>query len=306
MLNSVQVGKSALAWHLDTRTLRMLIAVAETASAVQAAARLNISASALSHQMKKAEADLRVTLFDRRGARIRLSATGEQLCVASRRIVSELEVAEDILERTRRGASGAVRVGGGPYPVHRLLIGKLSPHELCQINVMSRIKTFPLGRAVLEGELDLAFVGAGVAERGLVVTPLFRDDLVAVVARTHPLADMPCLAGQDYASHVYISYSRVVEDGLEDALLFRPTHAAPRHFMQAETTEAILDLVEAGLGFGILSRWSIPASRSALRIIPLLAGGASVVWSMIRRESERDANVIALEHRVLSLFGPPG
>lgn len=298
-----------MVWHLDTRTLRMLIAVAETTTGVQAASRLNISPSALSHQMKSAEATLRVALFDRRGPHLRLSATGEQLYAAALRIVAELEVAEDILERTRRGASGAVRVGGGAYPVQRLLLERLAPDVIAGLHVVSRTKAFPLARAVLDGELDLALVGARVSARGLAAVPLFADDLVAVLPVGHAFAGLPCLSGQRFEGETYISYSRVVEDGLEDELLFRPARVAPGRFMLAESVEAILDLVAAGVGFGILSRWAVSEGSPGVTTIPLLPGGARVTWTLVKREAERSPAVSAVRDAIvhgLGQGGPPG
>ncbi len=291
-----------MVWHLDTRILRMLVAVVEAPTAVLAADRLNISASALSHQMKKAEADLRVALFDRRGHRIRLTSAGDQLYDCAVRILAELDAAEERLERTRRGNTAAVRVSGGAYPVQKLLIPRLATADIGQIDFRSRTKAYPLSVALLGGEIDLAIVGARVTQRGLAAVPLFEDALVAVLPSDHPFAEGSCLGMLPFNDETYISYSRIVEDGLEDELLFRPTRAAPSRFVQAESTEAILDLVEAGLGFSILSQWSIPEQRPGLRTIPLVDGGARIVWTLAHRQSERNANVLAMRGRIVAAF----
>ncbi len=287
-----------LAWHLDTRILRMLVAVAEAPSAAHAAARLNISPSALSHQMRKAEADLRIALFDRRGHRAHLTPVGEQLYASAGKILAGLEEAESLLERCRRGDRAAVRLGGGAYPVQRLLIGQLPPGDLAQLNLVARTRASPLAQAVIEGELDLVLVGSRVTQRGLSTVRLFEDELVAVVPAGHYLAEASCLRGQAYGGETYVSYSRVIEEGLEDELLFRPTRTAPARFLLAESVEAILDMVAAGLGFSILSRWSIPEALPGLRAIPLVEGGAWIQWSLVHRDSERDLDVLALRDRI--------
>ena len=83
-----------MSWHLNTRMLRMLIAVADSPTAAQAASELNITPSALSHQMKQAEASLRVKLFERRSGRAKLTRVGEQVLASVRVIVAELDAAE--------------------------------------------------------------------------------------------------------------------------------------------------------------------------------------------------------------------
>ena len=65
--------------------------------------------------------------------------------------------------------------------------------------------------------------------------------------------------------------------------------------LNREEIEAILDLVAAGGGFTVLSRWSL---RPGLMAIPLTAAGTRARWSLLRRAAERDAEVLALADRV--------
>jgi LysR family transcriptional regulator for metE and metH len=295
-----------MSWHLDTRILRMLVAVAEAPSAARAAARLNITPSALSHQMRKAEADLRVVLFERRGSRVHLTLAAEQLCVAARAILARMEEAEGALERTRRGDRPTIRLGGGAYPVHRLLLGRVAPADLAQAAFVTRTRAYPPGQAVAEGELDLALVPSRALPRGAARVPLFEDALLGVVPAGHRLARARSLAEGPYATETYVSYSRVVEGGLDDDLLFRPNRSAPARFALAESVEAILDLVAAGQGFTILSAWSVPEGRPGLATLPLVPGGAAVGWSVVHREAERDAEVLAFRDRLVAALGPAG
>jgi LysR family transcriptional regulator for metE and metH len=291
-----------LAWQLDSRILRMLLAVAEAPNAAQAAQRLHITPSALSHQMRKAEADLRVTLFDRRGHRIQLTPLGQQLAASARLIVGELEEAERVLERTRRADRPAIRLGGSPYPVQRLLLPRLDPADLSRLDLVERTRSYPLDLAVAAGEVDLALWPSRSVQRGIRAVPLFEDELVAVVAAGHPLAAVPSLAQEEFERQTYVSYSLIVEQGLEDDLLFRPSRRAPGRFQLAETVQAMLDLVRAGLGFTILSRWAVP-EEPGLVALPLVEGGARIGWSLLHREAERDPDVLALCERVADALG---
>jgi len=272
----------------------MIVAVAETTTASQAAMRLNLTPSALSHQMKKAEAALRVVLFDRRGPRMQLTTAGQQVYAAGRVILAQLAEAEEILERTRHGNRPAVRLSGGAYPVQRLLIPRLGLEDLSQIDFVTRTRHFPLVEAVSEGEIDLALVCSRLNRPGIRHYPLFSDELVAVVHRSHSLAAFATLSTSTFEDATYVSYSRVVEEGLDDELLFRPTRRGPAHFVLAETVEAILDLVSAGVGFSILSRWALPDNLNAVVVLPLIEDGARVMWSIVRREHEKSAPTLSL------------
>lgn len=117
---------------------------------------------------------------------------------------------------------------------------------------------------------------------------------MAVVHRSHSLAAFATLSKSTFEDATYVSYSRVVEEGLDDELLFRPTRRGPAHFVLAETVEAILDLVSAGVGFSILSRWALPDNLNAVVVLPLIESGARVMWSIVRREHEKSAPTLSL------------
>ena len=64
---------------LELRHLRSLIAIAESDKLVSAAERVNLSQSALSHQIRDMEAHYEVSLFERTRHGLRFTAAGERL-----------------------------------------------------------------------------------------------------------------------------------------------------------------------------------------------------------------------------------
>ena len=74
--------------HLDLTALRSFVAVAESGGVTRAAGFLNLTQSAVSMQVKRLEDMLGVTLLDRAGRGVILSAEGEQLLGYARRILS--------------------------------------------------------------------------------------------------------------------------------------------------------------------------------------------------------------------------
>jgi len=74
--------------NLDVTTLRSFMAVADAGGVTRAAGFLHLTQSAVSMQLKRLEELLGVTLLDRSGRTIALTASGEQLLVYARRIVA--------------------------------------------------------------------------------------------------------------------------------------------------------------------------------------------------------------------------
>ena len=74
--------------NLDITTLRSFVAAAENGWVTRAAGFLHLTQSAVSMQLKRLEELLDVSLLDRSGRTIALTAEGEQLLVYARRMVS--------------------------------------------------------------------------------------------------------------------------------------------------------------------------------------------------------------------------
>ncbi len=270
----------------------MIVAVADSPSITAAAARLNVTPSALSHQIKDAEAALRVNLFERTKRKLSLTALGEQLLASARIIVTELDRAEEALERSRKGEKPTLRLGGGAYPVHRLFLSRLGREQdrsaFPHVDFIYRTNAYPLARAVMQGELDVAFAAGDQHERGIVSLPLFEDELVAVFPAGHSIRHKQFVEASDLKLETYITYSRVLEYGLEDDLLFRPSRHAPARIVEAGSVDAILDLVASGLGFSIVSAWAVQTSprKYDLLALPITSSGLTVRWSALLRASD--------------------
>ena len=73
--------------NLDIITLRSFLAVADAGGVTRAASFLNLTQSAVSMQIKRLEDNLNLTLLDRQGRGVALTAAGEQLLAYARRIV---------------------------------------------------------------------------------------------------------------------------------------------------------------------------------------------------------------------------
>lgn len=143
-------------------------------------------------------------------------------------------------------------------------------------------------QCVASGELDIAFSCALNQHQSVAALPLFEDDLVAAVSRSHRLARGNCVEARQLRDLVHITYSQVVEAGLDDDLFFRPARFAPAKVREVSTFAAIFDFVAKSVGFTLLNRWEADhhVLRDSIVLLSLTATGLKVTWSALERNSE--------------------
>lgn len=122
---------------LGLRSLRTYAAAARHLHFTKAAEELNVTTAAISHQVRELESQLGVSLFERRGKTLRLSAEGEIMRQATEKAIAALEGG---IERLRARRSGdQVRVSASPSMAARWLVPRLerflAHHQQADIRV---------------------------------------------------------------------------------------------------------------------------------------------------------------------------
>jgi LysR family transcriptional regulator for metE and metH len=277
-----------MAPKLGINHLQMLAAIVETGSVAEAAQVLGVTPSALSHRIREAERRLDVALFTRLGRRLRLTPAGELLHQAALRLLDELEQVETVAQKMGYGIEAVVRLGVATYSSYHWLPAFLS--ELyktapeIEVEVVANAVQQPLA-ALHEGDIDLAIVPDALIPPGAPATPLFADELVAIMAPEHRLAAQTCVEAADFRELDVLTYSFTNLPGHELDLFWRPAGVTPRRIIRVELVEAIVDLVKANLGLAIVQRWAIAPHLDAgtLHACRLTADGIRIGWSVVRR-----------------------
>ncbi|MEV1120730.1 LysR family transcriptional regulator [Actinosynnema sp. NPDC049800] len=162
---------------VEFRQLEAFLAVVDEGGFGRAAQRLHIVQSAVSQQVKRLERELGVTLFDRGGRLVRLSAAGERLLPEARAVLAAVRRTREVAARVASGAEGVVRLGtvnGAGERLYRALA------RLDAAGLRVRLDQSPPARrlaAVRDGELDAALVRAATDAPGLTVVPVWTDPL---------------------------------------------------------------------------------------------------------------------------------
>lgn len=165
--------------------------VAELGSFTRAAQALHLVQPALSQQVAALEREVGLPLFHREARGVRLTEAGERLLPYARRVLSELERAQQALGALRELRTGRVALGLPPSATLSLLPAILEAfrrrYPALEVQIVEEM-TDVLVEQLLDGRLDLAVVSFPIDDHRLVTRPLFRERLVLVVPPNHRLA----------------------------------------------------------------------------------------------------------------------
>jgi LysR family cyn operon transcriptional activator len=177
--------------QIELRHLRYFLAVAEAAHFTRAAAKLHVTQPTLSHQIRQLEGQLNLTLFDRVGRRVKLTAAGETLLPHARKVLRELDRAQAALGELHGLKRGLLRVGI-VQTVNTCVIPDIVARFSAE-HTGIRVECGEMAVDDIESDLETGKLDLGVSflppcRQGLAGEKLFTEDLVAVVAADHKLA----------------------------------------------------------------------------------------------------------------------
>jgi LysR family transcriptional regulator, regulator for metE and metH len=284
---------------LEVRHLRLIDAVTARGGITAAARALHVTQPALSRQLSELEARLGVALFARVGRRLVITKAGERLLASSRRVLGELDAVErELTSGEYAGAAGLVRVATECYTNYHwlpaVLVAFREHWPRVDVRIVPEATARPLA-ALLEGALDVAVVHRTPEQRGLQYTHLFDDEMVVVVPPEHRLARLASVPAEAIRDEHLILYATSGNESSVVTNVLRPAGVEPRQLSRIQLTEAILELVRAGLGITILSRWSVErhVASGALAAVPLTDTGYRRRWYAATRGDVRQPPYLA-------------
>jgi LysR family transcriptional regulator for metE and metH len=266
---------------LEIRHLRLIAGISDAGSMTKAAERLHLTQSALSHQLRDIEARVDTPFFVRLGRKMVLTAAGRRVLETARRVIADIERAEEDVRRLAGNTDGVIRVCTQCYTGYHwlgpLLTAFQRKHPRVTVHVAADATDRPV-EALLDGHIDLAILIDPVRDKRVRLRTLFTDEMVAIVAKGHPLARRRWVSPAELAAEHVLVYSSVPEESFLFQRVLGPLGLKPAKVSFIMLTEAMIELARAGMGIGILPRWS--AQRA-------IAGGAVVALSITRKGLRR-------------------
>ncbi|KAJ56549.1 XRE family transcriptional regulator [Actibacterium mucosum KCTC 23349] len=246
--------------HLELRHLRTIRAVHQAGGLARAADLLNMTQSALSHQVKGLEEQVGTELFVRRSKPLKLSAAGLRLLRLADKVLPEIAATEEEFRALHEGKVGRLHIAMECHACFDWLIPvledfrKVWPEVDVDIRAGLSFEALPaLGRE----EVDLVISSDPENMTGVAFQPLFDYSPAFIAARSHKLAEKEFIEATDLADQTLFTYpmDRARLDVFKE--LLTPAGVEPAEVRQVELTAVILMLVASGRGVAVLPDWVV-------------------------------------------------
>ena len=278
--------------YIELRHLRTIRAIQQAGGLARAADVLNMTQSALSHQVAGLEAQAGMELFVRRSKPMRLSAAGVRMLRAAERILPEIDAMEEEFRSLRAGRTGRLHIAIECHACFDWLFPVLEMfrHAWPEIDVDIRAGlAFEALPALNREDVDLVISSDREPPPGIVFNPLFDYHPTFVGSAQNPLAAKDFITAEDFRDQLLITYP-VSRDKLDVFTeLLTPAKVEPRAQRTAELTAVILMLVGSNRGVAVLPDWVMREVKTNADYITRPLGPEVVTKRMYAATREEDA-----------------
>lgn len=297
--------------------MRYFREIARARHLTRAAQALGVTQPALSAVVKKLEKEVGAPLLDRTGRGVELTEAGRVF----------LSHAEESLAAADRGVGavrqllglehGSIRVGGGATATTCLLPPVVSYFRKAHPGVRFYVReagSSAVAAAVLSGELDLGIVTLPIEVAGaasLVRVPLVEDELRLVGLRgagpkgTRSSDSERSFRWRDVQDKPFVAFEAgtAVRDIVDRSA--RRAGVTLNVVMELRSIESIQSMVKAGIGVGLVSRFSLAGETGFGEGLACRDGRLTRTLAIIRRrDREPGAAAGAFEQALLDRFRP--
>lgn len=286
---------------VDLKDFELLDALGRHQTLTAAARHLYVSQPALSQRLLKLEDRLGVSLFERRGRRLVATAAGERLLDAARVVLAEVQAATADVMALAGGDRVTVRVASQCStnfqwlaPVLRTLHARVPQAD---VQITSPVAGTEID-ALVGGDLDLVLVNKLDRQIDAVrLDRLFDDELVAVVAHSHPWARRHHVDAADFADVHLVLYDAYDPSRVPAVPLPVPVGARVGRLSALPVgTDMLIELVRDGEAVTILPSWTAAPylTDASLCAVQVGATPSARTWYAATRHGSRSPELQAL------------
>ena len=240
--------------------LHIFHTVAHLGSFTKAAEELKISQPAVSIQVRELERNMGTTLLHRMRRGIKLTETGDSVFSYTRRIFALADEMQASVQDIQGLRTGRLTIGSSTTPGEYILpwVMGIFQERYPGVDVSLSIgNTRSVVERILNRELDMGMAGAAVDIKGLVSFTYVNDEIVMICSPNHDVGRIQSPRLSDLVGERFIM--REPGSGTRAAAeeQLKTLGMNVKVVMELGSNEAVKRAVAAGLGLGLVSRFSV-------------------------------------------------
>ncbi len=292
---------------MNLRHLTTFVTIVESGTLTEAARRLYKTQGAVSHDLKELESALGLTLIDRSGQRIEMTAAGETLLPVVTDVLRRVREVERVGQKLREGELGVVRVGTlpslGSFVLAHLTEFQRS-HPDVRFTLFTELQTV-LADWLADGRIDLVLAQPELSTR-LETHALDAEEAYVVVPVDDPLAQRDVVTAEDLGGRPFIGFVRDTQSTRLAEEFFRPLGRYPDPAIEVEDFRLMSGLIRQRLGIGLMPASALvaeaPHDLVGLRTEPALSRPLVLLTDVRQRDA---SSVAALREHLLERWRAP-
>ncbi|MGC0334135.1 DNA-binding transcriptional LysR family regulator [Streptomyces sp. SAI-170] len=236
---------------MDLNTLRQFLAVARLEHLSRAADELRVAQPSLSRSIARLESELGTALFDRAG-RLRLNQAGALFRDHVERALGELEAGRRAVAEVGGEGFGTVRLASETFLT---VTGPLAAFKRAHPSVeveLHQLTAAEMARGLRAQDVDLCVASQPLPADGLETARLLDEQVWLVTPLGHPLADRTCVRVAELADQPFVTTRKGHWQRRLLDRLFAAEDLTPRIVCEGDEPSAVADLIQAGLGVGLI------------------------------------------------------
>lgn len=243
---------------MDIHQLEVFIAAARYMNFTEAAQRLFMVQSAVSHSITTLEKELGLKLFTRRNNQLSLTPAGEIFLKDAYQITSIARTSVAKMQGVQNGEIGHLHVGFVLPQMVDCFVPNFRSFSVNYPNVETRYTAYDcitLARHLEEGRVDVAFgrEDSFIKNEKFRWKSLYIDDFVVVMEKSHPLAGRRRVRPAELAREKIFTMSRETNPGMFDLVnfIFMSNGITPNINDDCNDHFTTIMLVRMGMGVAI-------------------------------------------------------
>ncbi len=248
--------------------LKNFVSIIDSGSIVAAAEHLSQTNSAISRSLKRLESKLNVTLLERTTRSLKLTQEGELFLDKARKILNDLNEAEESLLKSDRDLSGVIRIDSAtPFVLHVIAplmkeFKQLYPKIEIELNSHDQVID------LLQHKTDIAFRFGELTDSSLHAKLICKSRLYIVASPDYLAKNGHPQHPQDIQNHCLIGFSKIKHLNSWPVYV-RGERLTVQPKLKASNGETVRRLALEGLGITCLSAFMIARDLQQNHLVAL-------------------------------------